>query len=118
MRCGTGEFCTTWACANCNLGVGLRERGGRGVDLLLRRGRLGQAALALEVGLRLGQRGLGARELRLRLLQQRGKILARDFGQQGSALLLLAHGVERALRGFAIDFVLTPIDVDQRLALV
>src|SRR5580704_10661976 len=108
-----------------DLGLGLQylrlrlaqSRGG-GIDLLLSRGCLGKTALAPVIGLRLGLHGLRRGELRLRLLQKGGEVLARDLSPELLTGELVLRHIERALRGIAVKFKLTRIDMDERLPLM
>ena len=92
-----------------------RRRGG--VDLLPRRRLFREAALAVVIGLRLDEIGVGVGELRLRLLQLGGKILAGDLRAKLLPGELMFRRLQRAFGLLAVDLVLPRIDVNQRLAL-
>jgi hypothetical protein len=75
-----------------------------------------QAALAVIIGLRLGEARLGALELRLRLLQLGGEVLASDLGTQLLTAILSIGRRQRTFGLRAIDRVLPWIDVNEWLA--
>src|SRR6266481_813354 len=96
----------------------LPERGRRLIDVLLRRSRLPKADRSVIVGLRFGEAGLGAFKLRLCLFEQSGEVL---FGNLRGELLPGILGLGGRQRTFGLVptvFVLSRIDVDQRLALL
>ena len=93
------------------------QRGLGRVHVLLR-GRLpAQGFLPVVIGLRLGERRLGRGQLGLRLREQGGEILPRDFKAELLAAHLRLGRGQRAFGEVAVDLVLARIDMDQRVAL-
>jgi len=91
----------------------LPECGRRLIDVLLRRGWLPQADLAVIIGLRFREVRLGAFKLRLCLFEQSGEVL---FGNLRGELLPGILGLGSRQRTFGLVptvFVLARIDVDQ-----
>ncbi len=90
-----------------DLRFGLPERRCCRIDFLLRRRRLGQRLLTVVVRLRLDKIGFCVRELRLRLLKLRRKILAGNFRGVLLRITLRLCRRQRTLGLFAVDLVLT-----------